>query len=131
MLTRVIPGDPIASLISPQASAETRQALIHEYGLDQPLIVQYFAYLGDLLHGDLGTSFTTSHSVLDDLVSRFGATFELTLYAMIVALVTGIPLGILAAVRRGGGVDPVARGGAPSGSAPPAFWARPVVLFLF
>src|SRR3954454_7070899 len=113
MLTRVIPGDPIASLISPQASPEVRQALIHEYGLDQPLIVQYFTYLGDLLHGDLGTSFTTSHAVLDDLVSRFGATFELTLYAMIVALVTGIPLGILAAVRRGGGGGPGARGGGP------------------
>ena len=83
LLTRVVPGDPIASLISPQTSPEVRRALIHQYGLDQPIVVQYFTYVGDLLHGDLGTSFSTSHAVLNDLVSRFGATFELTLYAML------------------------------------------------
>jgi ABC-type dipeptide/oligopeptide/nickel transport system permease component len=131
LLTRVIPGDPIASLISPQASPEVRQALVHQYGLDQPIITQYFTYLGDLLHGDLGTSFSTSHSVLGDLFSRFGATFELTLYAMLLALLTGIPLGILAAVRRGRWIDHLARVIATSGIALPVFWTSLVLLYLF
>jgi peptide/nickel transport system permease protein len=130
LLTRVIPGDPIASLVSPQASPEVRQQLIHDYGLDQSVIVQYFAYLGNLLQGDLGTSFSTSHAVLDDLVSRFGASFELTLYAMIVALAAGIPLGILAAVRRGRLADHVARVVATSGIALPIFWTSLMLLYL-
>ena len=131
LLTRVIPGDPIASLVSPQASPEVRQALVHQYGLDRPVVVQYFAYIGALLHGDLGTSFSTSHAVLNDLVSRFGATFELTLYAMILALVTGIPLGILAAVRRGRLIDHVARVISTSGIALPVFWTSLMLLYLF
>jgi peptide/nickel transport system permease protein len=130
LLTRVIPGDPIASLVSPQASPEVRQALIHDYGLDRSVIVQYFAYLGDLLQGDLGTSFSTSHPVLDDLVSRFGASFELTLYAMLVALAAGIPLGILAAVRRGRAIDHIARVIATSGIALPIFWTSLMLLYL-
>jgi ABC-type dipeptide/oligopeptide/nickel transport system permease component len=130
LLTRIIPGDPIASLISPQASPALRRALIHQYGLDQPVIVQYFAYLGDLLHGDLGTSFSTSHPVLNDLASRLGATFELTLYAMLLALATGIPLGILAAVRRGGVVDHLSRVVATSGIALPVFWTSLMLLYL-
>jgi peptide/nickel transport system permease protein len=130
LLTRVIPGDPIASLVSPQASPEVRQALIHDYGLDKPLIVQYFTYIGDLLQGDLGTSFSTSHPVLDDLTSRFAATFELTLYAMLLALATGIPLGILAAVRRGRATDHLARVIATSGIALPVFWTSLMLLYL-
>src|SRR6516162_357951 len=81
LLTRVIPGNPIDQLISPLASQQERAALIHQHGLDDPIYKQYLLYIKALLHGDLGTSFTTSHSVLSDLTTRFGATFELTLYA--------------------------------------------------
>jgi peptide/nickel transport system permease protein len=130
LLTRVIPGDPIASLVSSQASPELRQSLIHQYGLDQPIVVQYFDYVRNLLQGDLGISFSTSHSVLSDLGSRFGATFELTLYAMIVALATGIPLGILAAVRRGRVIDHLSRVLAVSGIALPVFWTSLMLLYL-
>jgi peptide/nickel transport system permease protein len=130
LLTRVIPGDPIASLVSPQAGPEVRQRLIEQYGLDRSIIAQYVAYIRDMLHGDFGTSFSTSHSVLSDLVSRFGATFELTLYALLVALATGIPLGILAAVRRGRIVDHVSRVLAVSGIALPVFWTSLMLLYL-
>src|SRR2546428_4687764 len=74
-LTRVIPGNPIDQLISPLASQQERQRLIHDHGLDRPIYDQYVTYIHDLVQGDLGTSFTTSQPVLKDLTSRFGATF--------------------------------------------------------
>jgi peptide/nickel transport system permease protein len=129
-LTHVIPGNPIASLVSPLASPAERHQLIVQNGLNQPIFVQYIHYLGNLLHGNLGTSFTTSHSVLSDLTSRFGATLELTLYAMLLALLIGVPLGILAAVRRGRLVDHVARVLAVSGIALPVFWTSLMLLYL-
>jgi peptide/nickel transport system permease protein len=83
------------------------------------------------VHGDLGTSFTTSAPVLDDLTSRFGATFELTLYAMLLAVVTAVPLGILAAVRRDRVVDHVVRIVSVSGVALPVFWLSLMGLWIF
>src|SRR5438445_5289090 len=77
-LTRIIPGNPIDQLVSPLASPAQRQQLIHQHGLDTSILQQYVSYVTDLLHGDLGTSFTTSQPVLTDLTSRFAATFELT-----------------------------------------------------
>ena len=88
-LTRIIPGNPIDQLVSPLASPEQRQELIKQHGLDKPFYDQYVVYVKDLARGDLGTSFTTSEPVLKDLTSRFTATFELTLYAMIVAVLVG------------------------------------------
>lgn len=129
-LTHVIPGNPIASLVSPLASPAERHRLIVQNGLDQPIFVQYTHYIWNLLHGNLGTSFTTSHSVLSDLTSRLGATFELTLYAMLLALLVGVPLGIVAAVRRGRLVDHVARVLAVSGIALPVFWTSLMLLYL-
>jgi ABC-type dipeptide/oligopeptide/nickel transport system permease component len=130
LLTHVIPGDPIDSLVSPQAGPEVRQALIERYGLDQPIFVQYVYYIRDVLNGDLGTSFSTSHSVLSDLSSRFAATFELTFYAMLLALVVGIPLGILSAVRSGRLIDHISRVIAVSGIALPVFWVSLMLLYL-
>lgn len=129
-LTHVIPGNPIAELLSPQASPAQRHALYVKFGLNKPIIVQYVDYIWQLLHGNLGTSFTTSHSVLSDLTSRFGATFELTMYAMLLALVVGIPLGILSAVRRGKIIDHVSRVLAVSGIALPVFWTSLMLLYL-
>lgn len=130
LLTHVVPGDPIALLVSPQASPEVRQALIHQHGLDQPILVQYVDYVRDALGGDLGTSFTTSHSVASDLTSRLGPTFELTFYAMILALLVGVPLGILAAVNVGRLADHVARVIAVIGIALPVFWTSLMLLYL-
>jgi peptide/nickel transport system permease protein len=131
LLTRVIPGNPIDQLISPLASPQERQQLIHQHGLDAPLYKQYLLYIKALLHGDLGTSFTTSHSVLSDLTSRFGATFELTLYAMLGALVVGIPFGIIAAVRSGGWADHLVRTLSVAGIAFPVFWTSLTLLYIF
>ena len=130
-LTHVIPGNPIAELLSPQASPAQRHALYVKFGLNKPIIVQYVDYIWQLLHGNLGTSFTTSHSVLSDLTSRFGATFELTMYAMLLALVVGIPLGILlqrSAAARSSTTSP--RVLAVSGIALPVFWTSLMLLYL-
>jgi ABC-type dipeptide/oligopeptide/nickel transport system permease component len=129
-LTRIIPGNPIDQLVSPLASPEQRQELIKQHGLDKPFYDQYVVYVKDLAHGDLGTSFVTSEPVLKDLSSRFTATFELTLYAMIVAVLVGVPLGIAAAVWRNSWVDHVARLLAVTGIALPVFWTGLMLLYL-
>jgi peptide/nickel transport system permease protein len=129
-LTRVIPGNPIDQLVSPLASQEQRQHLISEHGLDQPIYEQYVAYIRDLLHGDLGTSFVTSQPVLTDLVTRFPATLELTLYAMLAAISFGVPLGIASAVHANRWVDHVSRVISVSGIALPVFWTSLTLLYL-
>lgn len=129
-LTHVIPGNPIAELLSPQATPAQRHALFVKFGLDKPIFVQYVDYIWQLLHGNFGTSFVTGHPVLSDLTSRFGATVELTFYAMLLALIVGIPLGILSAVRRGKVIDHVSRVLAVSGIALPVFWTSLMLLYL-
>jgi ABC-type dipeptide/oligopeptide/nickel transport system permease component len=129
-LTRVIPGNPIDELISPLASPQERQRLISEHGLDKPITHQYVAYIRDLVHGDLGTSFTTSQPVLHDLTSRFSATFELTLYAMLVAILVGVPLGIAAAVWANRWVDHLSRLVSVSGIALPVFWTSLTLVYI-
>jgi peptide/nickel transport system permease protein len=130
-LTRVIPGNPIDQLVSPLASPEQRQQLIQEHGLDESILQQYVAYLRNLLHGDLGTSFMTSQPVLDDLTSRFPATLELTLYAMLVAIIVGVPLGVAAAVRANSWVDHLSRVVAVIGIALPVFWLSLTFVYIF
>jgi ABC-type dipeptide/oligopeptide/nickel transport system permease component len=118
-------------MVSPLASEQTRQGVIHSFGLDRPLYLQYFSYIDRLGHLDFGTSFTTSHSVFDDLTSRFMATFELTSYAMALALILGLSLGIAAAIRRNGIVDHIARLLSVTGVAIPSFWLALVLIYVF
>ena len=131
ILTRIIPGNPVDRMVSPLASAQTRQEVIHANGLDQPLYRQYFSYVDRLVHFDFGTSFTTSHAVADDLTSRFAATFELTSYAMLLALTGALILGVAAAVWRNTIVDHVARVISVSGVATPSFWLALTLIYLF
>jgi ABC-type dipeptide/oligopeptide/nickel transport system permease component len=131
MLTRVIPGDPIARLVDPLSPPSVKQALIRQYGLNEPLPLQYLRYIDRLLHLDLGTSFTTLHPVASDLASRFQATFELTSYAMLLALTLGLTLGIVAAVWKNSIVDHAARLLSVTGVGMPAFWVGLVLIYLF
>ena len=93
-----------------------------ELGLDRPLIVQYFSYLGDLLHGDLGVSFQSQLSVSEMIANRLPATLELGGAALLVTFVVGIPLGLYAGYRRGSVVDRIASLLAVLGQAAPTFW---------
>jgi peptide/nickel transport system permease protein len=130
-LTRIIPGNPVDRMVSPLASQATRDQVTRTYGLNRPMPLQYISYIERLFHGDLGTSFTTNHAVLSDLQSRFMATFELTSYAMILALIMGLTLGIVAAVRKNGLADHFCRVLAVTGVGMPSFWLALVLIYLF
>lgn len=105
LLLRLLPGDPTLAIQSPNMTADQRAALLEQYGLDQPLAVQYLAYLGQLLQGNLGISFTQSVPVTDVLVERLPWTLLLASGALVLTVLVGIPLGVLAASRAGGAFD--------------------------
>jgi len=130
-LTRIIPGNPIDRMVSPMSSQEVRDRVAAEYGLNDPLPVQYVRYVRDTLRGDLGDSFVTSQPVLSDLLSRFPATLELTSYAMLVALATAVPLGVAAAVWRDRWADHLSRVVAVVGVAMPVFWLGLILIYVF
>ncbi|WP_176086450.1 ABC transporter permease [Martelella sp. HB161492] len=130
-LTRVVPGNPIDLMVSPMATEEMRAQVAEREGLNDPIWLQYVHYINNVLHGDLSDSFVTSQPVLSDLTSRFMPTFELTLFAMIIALVLSLPLGIAAAVWRNSWVDHVARVLAVVGVGMPVFWLGLLGIYLF
>lgn len=101
LLLRILPGDPALAVASPNMTDETRAALLAQYGLDQPLPTQYVLYMGELLRGNLGTSFTQSSPVLDVLFERLPWTLLLTFTALLLTIIVGIPLGVLAASFKG------------------------------
>jgi peptide/nickel transport system permease protein len=133
ILTRVvIQGSPIDRMVPPMASAEDREQIAEQFGLTDPILVQYVDYMRGVLTGDLGISFNTSRPVLDDLTKFFPATFELTTYAMILAFVIGIPLGVVAALRRDSWIDHLSRFLSVFGVAIPVFWLSLIAIyFLF
>lgn len=101
LLLRLLPGDPALAIASPNMTEETRAALLQQYGLDKPLFVQYVIYLSQLLQGNFGTSFTQSVPVMNVLMQRLPWTLLLTFTALIITVLIGVPLGVLAASRRG------------------------------
>ncbi|MCI0156215.1 ABC transporter permease [Leifsonia shinshuensis] len=105
LLLRLLPGDPALAVASPNMTEDTREALLKQYGLDQPLIVQYGIYLWQLIQGNLGVSFTQSIPVLDVLMQRLPWTLLLTGTALVATVAVGIPLGVLAASHRGRFLD--------------------------
>jgi peptide/nickel transport system permease protein len=122
-LTRIIPGNPIALIAGPYVSAERKAEISHDYGLDRPFYVQYVKYVDSLLHGNLGTSIVSGQPVGHELSRRFAATFELTSAALLIALVLAVPLGVIAALRKDGIVDGIARILGIGGVSIPVFWS--------
>lgn len=118
----LIPGDPIAIRLGEHASPQQIAYLTHEYGLDQPWWVQLGRYLAALLHGDLGTSIADTQPVAERLGTAFPATVELTFGAMLVAVAVGIPVGVLAALRRRSLLDVVSMSAVLVGVSVPVFW---------
>ena len=104
-LIRIAPGNPAMLVLPDGAPEEAIRAMEVQLGLDQPLVVQYFRYIGDMLHGDLGTSIIYKIPVRDLIFQRLPATFKLTIITMIVCLLISIPLGIIAGSRQGTSVD--------------------------
>lgn len=130
-LTRLLPGDPAVYFAgaapTPEAIADLRRTLL----LDRPLPQQFAAYLGDLLHGNLGRSLVSGQPVLQDLSTRFPATLELTLTAIALALLTAIPLGIAGAVRKKSAIDHIARIVSTSALSMPSFFTGLLLVFVF
>lgn len=131
LLTRVLPGDPARTLAGEQADAGTVQRIREQMGLDQPLWNQFLTYLSGVVRGDLGEAWHTGRPVVEDLAVRFPATVELALVALAIALVLGIPLGILSAVHRGRWIDHVGRVVGLAGASMPLFWLGMLVIYLF
>ncbi len=128
----VIPGDAVDSMMSDRAgSAEELARLRAQLGLDAPFLVQYGRFLGTLVSGDLGTSIVTGRKVVDQIVAQGPATVELTLAALAIAVVLGVPLGVLAAVRRGSWVDSLAMVIALVGVSMPNFWLGMLLILAF
>lgn len=124
IIARVIPGDPARIALGPLASRAQIEALRSEMSLDRPLYVQYALYLGGLLRGDFGESLYTHRPVVQDLRDLFPATFELVLYAGLIMIALGVPLGVLAAYYRDTWVDNSVRLFSLAGVVTPAFvWA--------
>lgn len=121
-LSHVVPSDPARLIAGPHASPSEVASVRHAFGLDRPLWRQYFTYMGNLLHGDLGESLHTQRPVRDDLGDFLPATVELTSTAMLLTLAIGIPLGVLSAVFRGRWLDNLTRLFSVSGVSIPVFW---------
>lgn len=129
---RLLPGDPILTLYGERApSPEIYAELIHRYGYDLPLYQQYFHYLGNLLQGDFGTTFSTKRPVLAEYLSIFPATLELSLCAIVFAMTLGIPAGVIAAVKRGKAIDHVVISSALVGFSMPIFWWGLLLIVVF
>lgn len=131
LLTRVLPGDPARTLAGEQADAGTIARIREQMGLDQPLWSQFVTYLSGIARGDLGLAWHTGRPVVEDLATRFPATAELALVALVIALVLGVPLGIISAVRRGTWVDHLGRIVGLTGASMPLFWLGMLVIYLF
>ena len=119
---RVVPIDPVLAAVGDRAPAEVYQRVKVELGLDLPLYRQFWLYLVKVLHGDFGKSVLTANLVLADIRRVFPATLELATVATILGVLTGIPLGVVAAARRGRGLDHVVRVVSLLGYSVPVFW---------
>src|SRR5256885_10789936 len=98
---RALPGSPAEALLGEHSTPAAVTQIRHQYGLDKPLYTQYWDYLQTLAHGNLGTSIVSQRTITYELGHRFPATIELALAAMVVAILLGIPIGVIAAKRYG------------------------------
>jgi peptide/nickel transport system permease protein len=133
VISHLVPADPVASMLSDRNlnNVEMVQAYREKWGLDQPLYRQYFTYLNNLLHGDMGTSLHTGRKVLDDLKLYFPATIELSIMGMLFAVIFGMLFGIISGIKRNSAIDVVLRGVSVFGVSIPVFWLALLMLFLF
>ncbi len=131
LLTRVLPGDTATYFAGPTASPESIAQIRTSLGLDRPLPEQFWRYLVDLGHGDLGMSLTTGQPVKTELVNRLPASAELTLCGLLLAIGIAVPLGVLAAVRQGSLIDHACRVVATAGVSLPVFFTGLLLVYVF
>ena len=130
-ISRILPADPVRLYVGVRASEEVVEQARAELGLDRPLPVQFLNYVGQVLQGDFGVSFRTKRPILEDLFVFIPATLELVITAILLAVVIGIPVGVISAARKGTWVDQAARILTISGVSIPSFWLALLLQLLF
>src|SRR5690606_31276609 len=131
VLQRLLPGDPALALAGEDADRELIEQIRQQYGLNQPLPVQYFKWFGGILYGDLGQSMRMNRPVLDLILARLPVTLQLAVFSMIIALAVGITAGIIAAVRKQSAWDYGANLVALAGISVPNFWLGIMMILVF
>jgi peptide/nickel transport system permease protein len=131
VIGRIMPIDPVLAIVGEQASKSTYDAAYAQLGLDRPIISQFGLYVWDVLHGDFGKSLLTARPVADDIKRVFPATLELASIGVFFGIILGVPLGVVAAVKRGSWIDQVARVIALVGYSMPIFWLGLMGLLVF
>lgn len=131
VIGRVMPIDPVLKVVGERATPEQYEAARIAMGLDQPIWKQFLIYIRDVLRGDFGKSISTGHWVMDDIKRVFPATVELASLGTLIGVAVGVPLGVIAAARKGGWVDQVARVVALVGYSMPIFWLGLMGLLVF
>ncbi|HEX6708897.1 MAG TPA: ABC transporter permease [Rubrobacter sp.] len=130
-MVRAIPGDPAQLLLGQQAT-EAQVAQVREnMGLDKPIFVQYGLFLADAVRGDLGDSIVTGRPVTTELAERFPATLELTAFAMLIAVLVGVPVGVISAVKQYSLLDKTTSVLALTGISMPIFWLAMILIVIF
>lgn len=124
-------GNPVDILISPQADQAERARIIAELGLDQPLWQQYLAFVSNALQGDLGTSYIFNQPALEVILQRLPATLELAVFAMLIAILLGIPLGLYAGLRPESPISRTIMAGSILGFSLPTFWVGMLLIMVF
>ena len=125
------PGDPARLILGERASAEDCAQLRHEMGLDKPLPVQYLNYISNVLKGDFGISYRTKRHVMDEFLIKFPVTIKLSIYSILIAVVVGIPIGIISAVKQYSVFDKISTLIALIGTSIPPFWLGLMLILLF
>ncbi len=131
LMVRAIPGDPAQIILGQTATQEQVEQLRAQMGLDKPVVVQYGLFLRDAVTGDLGDSIVTGRPVTTELLVRFPATLELTAFAMLVAVVVGVPVGVISAVKQYSILDKITSVFALAGISMPIFWLAMVLVVIF
>ena len=130
-IVRVVPGDAASLRAGPYATEERIEQIADQYGLNDPIGEQFTDYVTGFVQGDLGVSIRTGEPVRTELLDRLPASLELAVYAVLLAMLIGIPVGILAAARRGSWIDNFARVFAVVGSSMALFWLGLLLIYFF
>ncbi|MFC0407231.1 ABC transporter permease [Roseomonas elaeocarpi] len=128
---RLLPADPVLAVTGAEVDRATYDRVFHELGLDRPVWQQFGSYVEKVATGDMGSSLTTGRSVASDLMTVFPATVELALVAILCGTILGVPLGVVAAVKRGCPIDHLARLIGLAGHSIPIFWLGLMAIFVF
>ena len=127
----LIPGDPAVTMLGDRATPDAVEKLRERMGLNAPLPLQYLSFLGNLLRFDLGTSIFTGVPIFTEIKLRWPATFELSVIAMLFALLLGIPAGVIAAVKKNSWIDNLTMSGSLLGVSMPVYWLGLLLVYLF